>query len=191
LPSLQAIEGKIMNQDAPEQAQASFRLMYRSRDLIPPEDRKVALGDLFSEARSKNKRRQISGALLISDQWFVQTLEGDEDAVLALYARIKSDPRHDSVSLLSAEQVSGAVFSRWSMARVSEEVDEADTFLLAHRDGISPAASLRPTPEQDSVLDVMRAAARGGPVPVGSAATSAATPSGDKQSVGRGGALSM
>jgi hypothetical protein len=155
------MKGETMSQDAPDQVgEASFRLMYRSRDLIARQDRKVALGDLFSEARSKNKRQGISGALLVSEQWFVQTLEGDEDAILSLYARIKNDPRHDLVSLLSAGPVGNRVFSRWSMAKVSDELDEPDTFLLAHRDGISPAASLRPTPEQNSVLDIMRAAAR-------------------------------
>lgn len=181
-----------MNQDASDQVSAdSFRLMYRSRDLIPPEDRKVALGALFSEARSQNKKQNISGALLISDQWFVQTLEGDEDAVRALYARIKSDPRHDSVSLLSAETVPDRVFSRWSMARVADEPDEPDTFLLAHRDGISPAASLQPTPEQDHVLDIMRAAARGESVTVAESTERNGELPADRGTVRSGGALSM
>ncbi|MEO6699878.1 MAG: BLUF domain-containing protein, partial [Jatrophihabitantaceae bacterium] len=121
-----------------------FRLTYRSRDLIPAPDRKEVLGELFSEARSRNKQQQISGALLISDDCFVQTIEGEQAAVQALYERIRNDLRHDSVVLLAAGPVDELVFSRWSMARVADDLDEPDTFLLAGKDGISPAASLRP-----------------------------------------------
>jgi hypothetical protein len=61
----------------------SFRLIYRSRNLIPSGQRKTELGSLFSAARSNNKKQHICGALLISGDWFVQTLEGDEGAVRA------------------------------------------------------------------------------------------------------------
>jgi len=134
----------------------TFCLMYRSRDLIPAEGRKAELGSLFSQARS-NKAQQITGALLVSDNWFVQTLEGDEELVRALFERIAEDSRHDSVSLLDAGHVDGAVFSRWAMAKVVDE-GEPDIPLIAHRDGISPAAGHKTTPEQAVVLNQMRAA---------------------------------
>lgn len=178
-----------MNDRGSEQPTAAqFRLMYRSHDLIPAADRKTALGELFSKARSNNKAQHISGALLISDDWFVQTLEGDEAAVRALYGKIKDDPRHDSVSLLAAQPISAPVFARWSMAKVADDVDEPDTFLIAHRDGISPAASLHPTPEQEAVLDLMRSAARGNPVTVGAGSGDVSTADGR---VRPGGAMSM
>lgn len=139
-----------------------FRLMYRSRDCIPAAERKVELGSLFSQARSNNKRQQITGALLLSDNWFVQILEGEESAVRALFDHITTDPRHDSVSLLDARTVTDRVFARWAMARVSEE-GEPDIPLIAHVDGISPAAGRGTTPEQEEILDLMREAARGKP----------------------------
>ncbi len=141
-------------------AAPTFRLMYRSRDRIPAERRKVELGELFSAARSNNKKQHITGALLLSDEWFVQILEGDESAVRALYDRIEADPRHDSVSLLETGMVDDRVFSRWAMAKVATD-GEPDIPLIAHQDGISPAAGRGTTPEQDSVLAAMRAAARG------------------------------
>ena len=141
----------------------TFRLSYRSRDRIPPERRRAELGELFSQARSNNKRKGISGALLVSDDWFVQTLEGEEDAVRGLFARIESDPRHDGVELLEAHVVGERVFQRWSMAKVAED-GETDIALIAHADGIAPAAprgALSPT--QAGVLEAMRAAARVAP----------------------------
>lgn len=140
-------------------SEETFRLMYRSRDRIPAEGRKVELGVLFSSARSNNKRRQVTGALLLSEDWFVQVLEGDEDTVRSLYARIERDPRHDSVALLEAGKVGERVFARWSMARVGVDGDP-DIPLIAHTNGISPAAGRGTTPEQERLLDVMREAAR-------------------------------
>jgi Sensors of blue-light using FAD len=141
-------------------SESTFRLIYRSHSLIPEDRRKVTLGTLFSKARSNNKQLHISGALLVSDDTFVQVLEGEEGAVRALFERISGDPRHDSVALLEAEDIDGRVFSRWAMAKVAED-GEPDIPLIAHTDGISPAAGRRTTPEQEQLLDVMRAAARG------------------------------
>ena len=141
---------------------AVFRLIYKSRDRIPADGRKAELGRLFSAARSNNKKQQITGALLLTDSWFVQTLEGDEDLVRALFARIEADPRHDNVAVLDSRTVEHRTFARWAMARVSDD-GEPDIPLIAHVDGISPASSRGTTPEQDSLLDVMRDAARSEP----------------------------
>ncbi len=46
------------------------------------------------------------------------------------------------------------------MAKVAND-GERDIPLIAHTDGISPAAGRGTTPEQEDVLDMMRAAARG------------------------------
>ncbi len=140
----------------------TFRLMYRSHSLLPPEDRKALLGALFSEARSANKRRGVCGALLISDDSFVQVLEGPEGVVRPLFEHIATDARHDDVALLDAGTVAGPVFERWAMAEVSPS-GGADVPLIAHVDGISPASARRTTAAQEAVLDVMREAARPAP----------------------------
>jgi predicted sulfurtransferase len=142
-----------------EAATDTFRLIYRSRNLIPEDQRKAELGTLFGQARSNNKRHGITGALLLSDDWFVQTLEGDEDAVRTLFTHIEKDSRHDSVSVIETGQAE-RVFSKWAMARVAAD-GEPDIALIAHVDGIHRAARQRTTADQESVLDVMRDAARG------------------------------
>jgi hypothetical protein len=147
-----------MTSAAPDDATATFRLMYRSHSLIPDDSRKVELGSLFSQARSNNKKRGITGALLMYGDWFVQVLEGDETAVSDVFSRIREDPRHDTVSVLETGIVDARVFSRWAMARVDAD-DKPDVPLIAHEDGISPAAGRPTTPEQDRLLDVMRQAA--------------------------------
>jgi hypothetical protein len=139
-----------------------FRLMYRSRNVIPPEQRKQELGPLFTAARANNKRQDITGALLVFQDWFVQVLEGDEQAVLTLLGAIERDPRHRDVTLLETRPAVARVFARWAMARVSED-GERDIPLIAHTDGIAPAAGRPTTPEQDQLLAEMREAARAAP----------------------------
>lgn len=143
--------------DTAQEPEPVYRLMYRSVNRIPAENRKVELGRLFTQARSSNKAQQISGALLTHGDWFVQVLEGDEQRVRELFATIAKDPRHESVALLEGRPVDRRVFARWAMARVSEE-GEPDIPLIAHTDGISRAAGRPTTAEQEELLDVMRSA---------------------------------
>lgn len=138
----------------------AFRLIYRSHNLIPAEARKRDLGVLFSTARSHNKAVDVTGALLCSDDVFVQVLEGPEESVRSLFDHISGDPRHDSVSVIESGYVGPRAFSRWAMAEVGDE-GEADIPLIAHRDGISPSAGRRTTEEQEALLEIMRDAARG------------------------------
>jgi len=135
----------------------TFRLIYRSHNRIPTERRKAELGSIFSVARSSNKRLDVTGALLTSGDWFVQALEGDESVVRDLFARIGKDSRHERVLELESGPVGDRVFSRWAMARVSDD-GEHDIPLLANaaKGGITPAAPRPTTPEQDAVLDFMR-----------------------------------
>lgn len=145
---------------AGDQGGAVFRLVYRSHSRIPAPRRRAVLGELFSQARSNNKKRSITGALLLTDEWFVQTLEGDETQVRELYDRIAADPRHESLELLEQGQVAGRVFARWAMAKVSDG-DAPDIPLIAHVDGISKAAPRGDaTEEQEGLLKIMRDAAR-------------------------------
>jgi hypothetical protein len=148
--------------DAAQDPGSVFRLMYRSHSLIPAGGRKAELGLLFTQARSQNKARGLTGALLVSDDWFVQVLEGEEQTVRALFARIERDDRHDSVTLLQGDHVGPRVFARWAMAEVADD-EGGDVPLIAHADGISPAAGRGTTPEQDDILRVMRTAVRSAP----------------------------
>ena len=144
--------------DRADPGRAVFRLIYRSRDLIPLDTRKTELGALFSEARSNNKKQDITGALLVHGDWFAQVLEGSEAPIRTLFARIEQDGRHDNVSVIASGPAE-RVFGRWSMARVSAD-GEPDIPMIAHKDGIAPAASRGTTPAQEEVLNVLRQATK-------------------------------
>jgi len=138
-----------------------FRLIYRSRSRIGAADRKHQLGEIFSVARSSNKKLGVTGALLITDDEFVQALEGPEPVVRELYTKINKDKRHEHVELLESGDVSGRVFGRWAMAKVAAD-GEPDIPLLTNVDkgGISPAQPRPGTEAQETVLAVMRQSLR-------------------------------
>jgi Sensors of blue-light using FAD len=138
-----------------------FRLIYHSRSRISAAERKYQLGEIFSVARSMNKKIGVTGALLITDDEFVQTLEGSEPVVRRLYAKIYKDKRHEHVELLETGDVPERVFGKWAMAKVAAD-GEPDIPLLTNVDkgGISPAQPRSTTEAQETVLDFMRQALR-------------------------------
>ena len=150
-----------MNDVASGDSGPVFRLIYHSRSRIPGAERKQQLGEIFSAARSSNKKISVTGALLITDDEFVQTLEGPEPVVRDLYAKIYKDKRHEHVEILASDDVPGRVFGRWAMAQVSAD-GEPDIPLLTNVDkgGISAAQPRQTTAAQDAVLDFMRQALR-------------------------------
>lgn len=77
-----------------------YRLIYRSHSCIPSPRHRAERGELFTAARAHNKACGITGALLVREDVFVQTLEGNEQAVEALLARIRADVRHDALEVL-------------------------------------------------------------------------------------------
>ena len=84
-----------------------FRLIYRSRSRIADEERSAALAEIFGVARSNNKQAGITGALLVTDRWFVQALEGDETGREA-HEHIRGDARHDEVTVIESSAVGRA-----------------------------------------------------------------------------------
>ena len=137
-----------------------FRLIYRSHSLVPAAAQDGELGNILRVARANNGARGITGALLVYENWFAQTLEGPEALVRELFSKIKRDKRHDTVEVRSEGVAEARVFSRWAMARVAEHGDP-DIPLIATTGGVAVAASRTSTPDQESVLDIMRDATRG------------------------------
>jgi hypothetical protein len=134
---------------------ATFRLIYRSHSRIPADDRGAGLADIFSVARANNKRLGVTGALLLTDNWFVQALEGDESVVRGLYERISADPRHEDVTVVESAAVDDRVFSRWAMAQVSA-MGHADIPLHVTDGRVHRSADQPLTREQTVVLKTMR-----------------------------------
>jgi hypothetical protein len=95
-------------------AGAVFFLVYVSAAVTWFSD--AELRALLRGARRHNEQAGITGLLLYKDGNFMQALEGEEAAVLGLYARLQSDRRHRGVLTLDSGHAEARQFPDWSMA---------------------------------------------------------------------------
>jgi hypothetical protein len=74
-----------------------------------------ALAALLEDSRRRNQLVGISGLLLHADGSFMQTIEGGSEAVQALFAKIKRDPRHSGIIAICDDPIERRSFAEWSM----------------------------------------------------------------------------
>ena len=103
------------NQSAGNTRQSNLcRLIYKS-DTSWDKLTNESLAELATRSAENNRKREISGLLILSGETFLQVLEGPSEAVNTLYARIIADPRHSKLRLLSFKSITSRQFSEWSM----------------------------------------------------------------------------
>ena len=109
-----------------------FRIIYCSRNAIDSEDRDQSIAQILDISRRNNARDGVTGALLYNDGMFVQTLEGDFDAVQTVFERIQGDERHQDVVVLQAVNVAAPIFADWAMAFAEPDDNQAAQAILSH-----------------------------------------------------------
>ena len=98
-------------------------LLYRSRATYPLSEPQLTA--LVEQAQGYNEAHDITGLLCYTDAGhFVQVLEGSENEVHALFAKIKQDQRHGQVEALSDYATSTRWFADWRMAVVHTDPHE-------------------------------------------------------------------
>lgn len=70
---------------------------------------------ILAKSRTNNRKNGLVGVLYFGDGAFFQCLEGDEDAINNLFAKIEKDPRHKDVKLISKKHISRLSFPDWAM----------------------------------------------------------------------------
>ncbi|MDX7950269.1 BLUF domain-containing protein [Lichenihabitans sp. Uapishka_5] len=96
-----------------------YRLIYMSRSAAAQQDALAEeVRDILAASRRNNLRVGITGALVVNARAFVQVLEGSRSAVEETFERILCDTRHEAISVLQCETVSGRIFAGWDMASV-------------------------------------------------------------------------
>jgi hypothetical protein len=89
------------------------QVIYSSAAVEPFSD--SALTELLGAARVNNGRLGVTGMLLYHDGSFLQALEGDQDVLETLYAKIGRDKRHHRLVALLRRNVEGRYFDQWQM----------------------------------------------------------------------------
>lgn len=99
------------------------RLIYASR---PSRALGIAEVDrILSASKQNNAAAHISGALIYTDHFFMQCLEGPRNDVNATYLRISADERHTDCVLLRYEHVDARLFAHWAMGRIQLAADRS------------------------------------------------------------------
>ncbi len=99
------------------------RLIYKSianDEILAPGQ----LSKLANEASIYNRRLGLHGILALSDNKFLQLLEGPSKFVNELFCNIVKDPRHHQIELISFEDSVRPEFVDWSMKLL--ELDKID-----------------------------------------------------------------
>lgn len=105
------------------------RVLYVSSSIKPLSNQE--LKRLLGRCRVNNRRTGVTGALLLYlNGNFLQVLEGAAEDVAATLGRIKKDPGHRGLLVLSDREVEERCFPQWSMG--FETVSSED--LAAHQD---------------------------------------------------------
>lgn len=87
----------------------------------------VSVGGILIQSRRNNEAAGVTGLLYTDGHRFLQVLEGERGPVTETFLRIKADPRHQAVVVLSDRTVDVREFGAWSMAHRGP-ADEADSF---------------------------------------------------------------
>lgn len=90
-----------------------FHLVYTSESTVGITDE--LLREIQRKAVFRNQHRGVTGALLCSDQRFLQLLEGAADDVAEIFATISMDPRHTDVCCVYFGVTSERMFPEASM----------------------------------------------------------------------------
>ena len=81
------------------------------------------LAGLLAQSRRANAENDITGVLLFRNGYFLQLLEGPDQAVRAKMATIKHDDRHTKVTVLTEELIEERQFPEWTMGYPAEDTD--------------------------------------------------------------------
>ena len=74
------------------------------------------LSSILMKSQHNNKRMDITGILLFSQDYFVQLLEGEKHEIFRLYETIMKDPRHSNPTILFQNYTDQRLLPHWSLA---------------------------------------------------------------------------
>jgi hypothetical protein len=101
-----------------------LQIVYLSKSASAMSDEQVT--DLAKACAQTNKTQDITGVLYHHNGHFIQCLEGEDSALIKLYAQILNDPRHRDILTAVIRPIEERMFPAWSMGVVPEMQAEID-----------------------------------------------------------------
>ena len=98
------------------------RLLYVSKPVGPITT--YVTTSILEVSRANNKKTGVTGVLCQGSGIYLQVIEGQRSAISALFSRIMADSRHNTVEIISMEEIEQRRYGQWSMALVQLSVDD-------------------------------------------------------------------
>eukprot|EP01012_Entosiphon_sulcatum_P006782 TRINITY_DN13277_c0_g1_i1.p1 TRINITY_DN13277_c0_g1~~TRINITY_DN13277_c0_g1_i1.p1 ORF type:complete len:365 (-),score=45.39 TRINITY_DN13277_c0_g1_i1:1041-2135(-) len=112
------------DQNMKMQESGLVRLMYVSRALVEiPKEVLTAMAQGFAR---RNAELGITGFLIYSPPLFFQTIEGRDEDIMYLYAKISRDPRHCDCAIIQKTPAFHRLYSNWHMK--DSHIDNISSF---------------------------------------------------------------
>lgn len=90
-----------------------YHLMYISTPTMKVDDEELM--SILDRSRVRNLELQITGALMRSEEYFLQYLEGPQIEIERLVQKIGTDFRHQNLLTLSKGEMNLRLFPNWGM----------------------------------------------------------------------------
>jgi len=91
-------------------------LLYVSRSALPEDNLQAAVDAIVSDARLRNAKTGLTGALLFTGTHFAQYFEGEESGLEMLFSSLERDPRHEKLRVIDRSRIDRRRFRTWNMA---------------------------------------------------------------------------
>lgn len=94
-----------------------MRVTYMSRPVpaVLKPDFREGCRALSAQSIQDNLRNELTGALIVDAEWFVQTIEGVRGRLMPVFLRILKDPRHCDVRIFEMATARNRLFPDWAM----------------------------------------------------------------------------
>jgi len=96
-----------------------YNLIYSS--VLTPGVTKDDLKKILIVGQLKNAALNVSGVVCFNANFFLQILEGEKDAVEAIYAKIVKDTRHRNLKVITQGTLKQRNFAGWSMLFIGDD----------------------------------------------------------------------
>ena len=107
-------------------------LLYVSRSRLPENTAAEQLRTILDVSAQRNRRQDLTGALIYTGTHFAQILEGPEQGVAAVMASIAVDLRHEEVAVMQREAIYGRSFASWGMGLIAHDTAIAQQIRSVH-----------------------------------------------------------
>ncbi|QMU27819.1 BLUF domain-containing protein [Adhaeribacter radiodurans] len=107
-------------------------------------------------SNANNRDLGVTGMLLYHEGSIVQVIEGEEQTIKKLYAKIANDPRHRGIIKLSEGKLDQRNFPEWSMG--FRTVSAPEFAQVTGYQNVNDKSLLKPSPDQPdhNVLIILR-----------------------------------